>query len=90
MELNWLESVLFGFLSGLLDIVPVSAQAHKVLLLKILGVTSNMPLMYFLIDLGIFAALYLSCRGQIVRMNRARALSHVPKKKRRRPWISAA
>lgn len=85
MELNWLESLIFGFLSGLLDIVPVSAQAHKVLMLKILGVTYNMPVMYFLIDLGVFAALYLSCRSQIVRMNRAKQLSHVPKKKRKRP-----
>lgn len=85
MELNWLESLLFGFLSGLLDIVPVSAQAHKVLILKILGAADYMPLMYLMIDIGILAALYTSCRGQIVRMNRAKQLSHVPKKKRKRP-----
>lgn len=85
MELNWLESLLFGFLSGFFDIVPVSAQAHKVLMLKILGVTYHMPLMYLFIDIGVFAALYVSCRGQIVRMNRAKQLSHVPKKKRKRP-----
>ncbi|MDO5399780.1 MAG: undecaprenyl-diphosphate phosphatase [Eubacteriales bacterium] len=85
MELNWLESVLFGFLSGFLDIVPVSAQAHKVMMLKFIGVKGDLPLLYLLVDLGVFAALYLNCQGQIVRMNRARALSHVPKKKRRRP-----
>lgn len=85
MELNWLESLLFGFISGFFDIVPVSAQAHKVLMLKVLGIKSNMPLQYLLIDLGVFAALFLTCQRQILRMNRARALSHVPKKKRKRP-----
>lgn len=85
MELNWLESVLFGLLSGFLDIVPVSAQAHKVMMLKFLGVKSEMPMLYLLIDLAICGALYLNCQGQIIRMNRARALSHVPKKKRKRP-----
>lgn len=85
MVLNWLESLLFGFLSGFLDIVPVSAQAHKVMMLKFLGVKSDIPVLYFLIDLGVFAALYLNCQGQIIRMNRARALARVPKKKRKRP-----
>lgn len=85
MELNWLESLLFGLLSGFCDIVPVSAQAHKSLMLKILGVKGDMPLMYLLIDLGILAALYLSCRRDLIRMSRAKALSRVPKNKRRRP-----
>lgn len=85
MELNWLESLLFGFVSGFFDIVPVSAQAHKVMMLKFLGVKSDLPVLYLLIDLGIFAALYLNCQGQMIRMNRARALARVPKKKRKRP-----
>lgn len=85
MELNWLESLLFGFLSGFFDIIPVSAQAHKVLMLKLVGAKDYMPLMYLLIDLGVFAALYFNCRSQIVRMTRAQALARVPKKKRKRP-----
>lgn len=85
MELNWLESLLFGFISGFFDIVPVSAQAHKALILKFLGAKGDMPLMYLLIDLAVLAALYLTCQGQLIRMNRARALAHVPKRKRRRP-----
>lgn len=85
MELSWLESLLFGLLSGFLDIVPVSSQAHKGLLLKVLGVKGDMPLMYLLIDIGIFAALYFSCRDSLVRMRRARALARTPKSKRRRP-----
>lgn len=85
MELNWLESLLFGFISGFFDIVPVSAQAHKGLMLKFLGITADMPLLYLLIDLGVFGALYLNSQRQIIRMSRAKRLSHVPKRKRKRP-----
>lgn len=85
MYLNWLQSILYGFLAGLTDILPVSAQAHKVLLLKFFGVQLGMDLMNLLIHLGIFGALYLSCQSQIVRMNRARALARVPKRRRKRP-----
>lgn len=85
MELNWLESVAYGFISGLFDIIPVSAQAHKVLILKCLGIKDAMPLLNLFIDLAVLGALYFACRGILVRMNRARALARVPKKKRRRP-----
>lgn len=85
MYLNWLQSILYGFLAGLTDILPVSAQAHKVLLLKFFGVQLGMDLMNLLIHLAVFGALYLSCQSQIVRMNRARSLARVPKRRRKRP-----
>lgn len=85
MNLNWLQSILYGFLAGLTDILPVSAQAHQVLLLKFYGISGSMEPMDLTIHLGIFAALYLSCRSQLVRISRARALARVPKRKRRRP-----
>lgn len=85
MELNWLRSLLYGFLSGLMDILPVSAQAHRVLLLKFFGVKASSDLLQLLIHIGIFAALYFSCQTHLIRMNRARALARVPKRKRKRP-----
>lgn len=85
MNLNWLQSGLYGFISGFLDILPVSAPAHKVLLLKFLGGYTGTETMDFLIHLGIFAGLYYSCQSQIIRINRARALARIPKRRRRRP-----
>ena len=85
MDLNWLQSLLFGLISGLTDILPVSAQAHRVLMLKFFGVKSTTSLMALLLHLSVFAALYLSSQGQFVKMNRARALARVPKRKRKRP-----
>ena len=85
MDLNWLQSLLFGLISGLTDILPVSAQAHRMLMLKFFGVKSITSLLALMMHLSVFIALYLSSRGQFVRMNRARALARVPKRKRRRP-----
>lgn len=85
MNLNWLQSILYGFFSGLMDILPVSAQAHQTMLVKFFGVKGDMLFMDLLIHIGIFAALYYHSQAQIVRMSRARALSRVPKRKRKRP-----
>ena len=85
MDLNWLQSLLFGLISGLTDILPVSAQAHRMLMLKFFGVKSITSLLALMMHLSVFAALYLSSRGQLVKMNRARALARVPKRKRKRP-----
>lgn len=85
MKLNWLQSILFGLVSGAADIIPVSGQAHRLLLLKFFGVNQLPNLLALLLHLSVAAALYLSSQGQFVRMNRARALARIPKKKRKRP-----
>lgn len=85
MDLNWTQSAIYGFLSGLTDILPVSAQAHRALLLKVFGVTGKSDLYALFLHLGILLVLYWECRAHLVRMNRARRLSRVPKRKRKRP-----
>lgn len=85
MFLNWLQSLAYGLITGVTDILPVSSRAHQILLLKLFGVSAGMELMELMIRIGITAALYLCCQKQIVRFQRARALARVPKHKRRRP-----
>lgn len=85
MDLNWLQSVLYGIVAGLADVLPVSAQAHEVLLLKFWGVQQHMELMNLLTHLAVIAALYFSSQTQLIRISRARALARIPKRKRRRP-----
>ena len=74
-----------GLFSGLLDIIPVSAQAHSILLLKFFGVKASSDILNLLIHTAIFTALYYSSQAQLVRMRRARALARIPKRKRKRP-----
>lgn len=85
MELNWAQSILYGLVAGLTDILPVSAQAHRVLLCKLYGVSGGMELMDLLVRLGVAGALYCCCLGQMVRIRRALALARVPKRRRKRP-----
>lgn len=85
MELSWFESLVFGLFSGLADVLPVSAQAHKAILMKIFGASGEHPLMRLVIHLAILAALYYSCSNQIMRIARQRKLAKIPKKKRKRP-----
>ena len=85
MDLNWLQSIIYGLFAGLTDILPVSAQAHKVLILKLFGIRTTSAVLELLIHFGVFAALYYHCQANLIRMNRARALARIPKKKRKRP-----
>lgn len=85
MELSWFESCIFGLFSGLLDIIPVSADAHRILLLKFFGVKASSDFLNLLIHMAVFTALYYSSQTHLVRMRRARALARVPKRKRKRP-----
>lgn len=85
MEISWLQSLILGLVSGFGEILPVSGQAHRLVLLKMFGVNSDPAVLRLLIHLGILAALYYSCRSHIVRMTRAKMLSRIPKRRRKRP-----
>ena len=85
MELNWFESFLYGLFSGLADILPVSSQAHQLLMMKFFGISQASGLLPLLVHLSIFAALYYSSHSHIVRISRALRLARVPKRRRKRP-----
>ena len=83
--MNFIESIVFGLISGLSDVIPVSSQGHKAILLKLFGQTGENPLMRLLIHGAILAALYYSCSNHIIKISRQLRLSKIPKKKRKRP-----
>lgn len=90
MELNWLQSLILGLFSGFADILPVSAQAHKAILLKLFGESGEHPVLRLMIHLATLAALYLGCQGQIRRIRRQMKLARIPKHRRKRPLDTAA
>lgn len=81
--MDWLEAILFGLISGLTEFLPVSAQAHEALMLKMFG-TSATPLMRLLIHGAIGLALYQSCAEQISQLLREQRLIRVPRNRRKR------
>lgn len=83
--MNWFENIVFGLVSGLSDILPVSAQAHKLLMMKLFGISREPSLLRLLIHVSIFAAVYYNCMPHIVKIFRAKSLSRIPKRRRKRP-----
>lgn len=85
MELSFFESLVLGLISGFAEILPVSAQAHRLVILKMLGINSESAVLRLMIHLATAGALYFYCKGHIVRMMRARRLARIPKSRRKRP-----
>ena len=85
MTLNWFQSIIIGFFSGIADILPVSAQAHKAVLLTLFGVAQEPPLLRIFIHIATLCGLYLSCQQQLLRMVRQQQLASIPKNRRKRP-----
>lgn len=69
MNLNWLQSTVYGLLSGFAEFVPVSAQAHESLLLLLFGADRS-PLLAFCVKCGALIALLVSCRKSISQIYR--------------------
>lgn len=86
MELNWFQSILLGVLSGLAEILPISAEAHRLVALKLFGNGATMsPLVELFLHMGTLAGLYYCCHSHIVRIMRAQRLAKIPKSRRKRP-----
>ena len=85
MNFGWVQSLLLGITTGLTEILPVSAQAHEQILVKFMGRGAVPPVMQLFMHLGSFAAIFLSCQPHILKMVRAKNMSRIPKKKRKRP-----
>lgn len=65
-----LESVLYGLISGITEILPVSSQAHQALLLKLFGIGSRQPLTDLAVHLAVALAVLLACYSNIAKLRR--------------------
>ena len=85
MELSLLQSLILGLVSGLAEVLPVSAQAHRLVMLRMFGMNGDSAVLRLMIHIATVAALYFYCKGHIVRMMRAQRLVRIPKNRRKRP-----
>ena len=83
MELNWLESLWYGIVSGLTEFLPVSSLAHQTVLLKVMGL-ENPAVLRFSVHLGAWLGAVVMNYPLLKRLARERRLMASPKKKRRR------
>lgn len=83
MELGWFECLVYGLLSGITELLPVSSLAHQTVLLKLIG-KPNDPFLQLSAHLGVLAAVLICCMPTILRLRREKRLLSMPKKRRRR------
>lgn len=84
MDLNWLETLIYGLVCGLSEFLPVSAQAHRVIMQRILGSGVDNPLMNVAVRIAVLAALLVNCGSLMEQMRRERRLTKIPMRRRKR------
>ena len=74
--MRFIESVIYGIVSGLTEIFPVSSQANQMVMRHLFGVSQKEPIRDFLVHIAILAAVILSCRGMFAKIQREQILAH--------------
>ena len=83
--MDWLYHIVYGFISGLADILPVSAPAHQQIFNAMIPDNTISAFTRLMVHMAIFGALYYTCNNQLVRIARAVKLAQIPKRRRKRP-----
>lgn len=54
-------AIIYGFVSGITEILPVSSQGHQALMRYLFGAESRIPLLEFLVHIGVLLSLFTAC-----------------------------
>lgn len=82
--MNLVQSLLIGLVSGLAEILPISAEAHRTLLYTLFGLSEDGLYRLFL-HIACFFAVAGFCRGDLLHLRRAARLMAIPPKRRKKP-----
>ncbi len=82
--MNILEYLIFGLFCGFAEFLPVSSEAHMLLLSKIFGNATVRNSLRLMVHIGSFAALLASCMPQISKISRENKLASQPPRYRKR------
>ncbi len=82
--MNVLQSLIFGLISGFAEFLPVSSDAHMILLGRLFGFQDVGSGMRLSVHLGVTGALVLSCIPQISRIIRENEIAATPHRRRKR------
>lgn len=68
--MSFLESILYGFVSGITEFLPVSSRAHQTLLRYLFGVETRDSIQNLLVHIGLFFSILIACREYLSRLHR--------------------
>lgn len=80
--MNWIQSVVMGFFSGLAEPMPLSAEAHRGLLSRLLGVGTVPPLFLLTTHLAVLLVVLTWGKLDIRRLRRTAKLLKTPARRR--------
>ena len=86
--MRFLESLIYGLISGVAEFLPVSAQAHQVIVLQLFGTGQREPLRDLLVHLALIAALLVAAHPLFSKISRERSLSVQMAGRNRRSTVS--
>ena len=61
--MSFLESLIYGLVSGLSEFLPVSSLGHQALMLRLFGLGNREPGRDVFVHIGILVALISACRA---------------------------
>lgn len=70
--MNWLESLLYGLISGITEFLPISSFAHHQLYFKMLDMNGIDPIQSLLVHIALIAAVLTACRSTLEQYYRAK------------------
>ena len=83
MNMNFLQSIVMGIVSGLAEMLPISSEAHRALFRTFFGIESEDALFRLLVHISCLIALCLFYSGEIIALRKANRLMKIPPKRRR-------
>lgn len=69
-------SVIYGIVSGLTEIFPVSSQANQMVMRQLFGVAQKEPIRDLLVHIAILAAIFVACRSMFTKIRREQVLAY--------------
>lgn len=66
--MGFIQSIVYGFLSGLTSFLPVSSRGHQALLKELFGVSEGTPVLELLVHIAVAAAVVYNCRAYLRRL----------------------
>lgn len=84
MNFDWLQCMIYGFLSGFSEFLPVSSETHRMFFLQMTGTATEPTVLRLCVRLFSVLGLLLACRNTLMRMRREQRLAAIPPHRRRR------
>lgn len=90
MDMTWIQSAMMGFISGLCELLPLSAEAHRGLLRSFFGIESEGTLFLLLSHIAVLAVVLMCGKTELGRLRRAnKMLRTAPRRREHQPDLNS-